>query len=221
MMALDDFDFIIIGAGSAGCVLADRLSKSGKHRVLILEAGGSDRRLWIRMPLGYGRTFHDARVNWKFETKPVAALGGRTGYWPRGRVVGGSSSINALVYCRGLPQDFETWCASGATGWGWDDVRAHFEKLEHKLSADGVSTGSGPMWVSDVSRQMHPSTLHFLNAARELGYTTTHDMNSDVYEGVGYYHLNTRNGMRCSAADAFLRPALKRKNVMLITCASV
>jgi choline dehydrogenase-like flavoprotein len=123
---MQEFDYIVVGAGSAGCALADRLSQSGRHSVLVLEAGGSDSRFWIKVPIGYGRTFYDGTVNWKFETEPDPGLGGRRGYWPRGRVVGGSSSINALVYCRGLPGDFDDWRAAGNPGWGWDDVRPVF-----------------------------------------------------------------------------------------------
>ena len=120
---MDDFDYVIIGAGSAGCVLADRLSASGRDRVLILEAGGSDARFWIKMPIGYGYTFADPAVNWKYQTLASPGLNGRSMYWPRGRVVGGSSSINAMVYCRGMPADFNDWRDLGNTGWGWEDVR--------------------------------------------------------------------------------------------------
>ena len=115
---MDSFDYIVIGAGTAGCVLADRLSADGQKRVLLLEAGGSDRRFWIRTPIGYGKTFYDQAVNWKYETEPDAGLGGRRSYWPRGKVLGGSSAINAMVYCRGLPGDFDDWRAAGNPGWG-------------------------------------------------------------------------------------------------------
>src|SRR5450631_1646688 len=126
------FDYIIIGAGTAGCVLAERLSSDPRRRVLILEAGGSDARFWIRTPIGYGRTFADASVNWKYQTAPCPGLNGRTMYWPRGRVLGGSSSINALVYCRGMPQDFEDWRALGNIGWGWQDVEPCFARSERR-----------------------------------------------------------------------------------------
>lgn len=115
---MEDFDYIIVGAGSAGCVLAERLSESGRHKVLLLEAGGRGWSPWIALPLGYGKTFYDSRVNWKYQTEPEDALAGRRGYWPRGKVVGGSGAINALVYARGLPQDFDDWAAAGAAGWG-------------------------------------------------------------------------------------------------------
>ncbi|NNM61314.1 MAG: NAD(P)-binding protein, partial [Steroidobacteraceae bacterium] len=126
--AVGNFDYIIVGAGSAGCVLAERLSADGGHRVLLLEAGGTDSSFWIKTPIGYGRTFADASVNWKYQAAPSPGLGGRTMYWPRGRVLGGSSSINALVYCRGMPADFEDWRQMGNPGWGWDEVRPYFEK---------------------------------------------------------------------------------------------
>src|SRR5271166_2657328 len=137
LVCVAEFDYIIVGAGSAGCVLADRLSKSGRDRALVLEAGGSDRRLWVKLPIGYGRTFADARVNWKYQARPSPGLNGRTMYWPRGRIIGGSSSINALVYCRGMPIDFDDWRSMGNIGWGWDDVRPYFERSERRVGPDG------------------------------------------------------------------------------------
>jgi len=214
---MNEYDYIIVGAGSAGCVLADRLSRNGRNSVLILEAGGSDRRVWIKLPIGYGRIFYDERVNWKYETEPDPACDGRRGYWPRGKVIGGSSSINALVYCRGLPGDYADWKDAGAQGWGWDDVRPHFEQIERKISTDGSAKGDGPMWVTNVAERAHRIGHHFFSAARELGFTETDDFNGSQPEGVGYYQITTRNGIRCSAADAFLRPALKRRNVTLIS----
>ena len=126
-MAVQEYDYIVVGAGSAGCVLADRLSADGRATVLVLEAGGHDRRLWINMPIGYGKTFYDERVNWKFEARPDPGLKDRRIYFPRGKVVGGSSSINAMVYCRGLPGDFDDWAAAGNPGWGWSDVAPVYE----------------------------------------------------------------------------------------------
>ena len=153
---MGNFDYIIIGAGSAGCVLADRLSAGGRDRVLILEAGGTDRRFWIKTPIGYGRTFADAAVNWKYQTGPNPGLNGRSIYWPRGRVVGGSSSINALVYCRGMPADFEDWRQMGNVGWGWDDVRSYFERSERRVDSAGRVSGDGPLDVKDVTPFLHP-----------------------------------------------------------------
>ena len=138
---METFDYIIVGAGTAGCVLAERLSADPACRILVLEAGGSDRRFWIRTPGGYGRTFADPAVNWKYQTLASAGLNGRTMYWPRGRVVGGSSSINALVYCRGLPSDFDGWRDMGNPGWGWRDVEPYFERSERRVAADGSARG--------------------------------------------------------------------------------
>ncbi|MDH3452051.1 MAG: GMC family oxidoreductase N-terminal domain-containing protein [Gammaproteobacteria bacterium] len=213
----ETFDYIVVGAGSAGCVLAHRLSETKRYRVLILEAGGSDRRFWIKVPIGYGRAFFDPRVNWRYETEPEAALGGRRNYWPRGKVLGGSSSINAMCYVRGLPDDFDDWQALGNNGWSWRDVKPYFERSECQVQADGRRLGDGPLYVSDVRKDCHPVNQHFLHAAQELGLPLTEDFNGAQPEGVGSYRLTVHNGVRCSAADAFLRPALGRANLRLVT----
>ncbi|MEO7941593.1 MAG: GMC family oxidoreductase N-terminal domain-containing protein [Burkholderiaceae bacterium] len=221
-MASSEYDYIIIGAGSAGCVLADQLSADGNATVLLLEAGGHDRRLWINMPIGYGKTFYDARVNWKFEAQPDRGLKDRRIYFPRGKVVGGSSSINAMVYCRGLPVDFDDWAAAGNTGWGWSDVAPLYDRIERPVDADGVAAaGAGRLFVSDVRRQLHPMERHFFAAAQQAELPFSEDFNGPSPEGVGRYRINTRRGMRWSAADAFLRPALRRKNLTLTTGALV
>jgi choline dehydrogenase len=212
-----NFDYIIIGAGSAGCVLADRLSASGRDRVLVLEAGGTDRRFWIKTPIGYGRTFADPAVNWKYQTTPNPGLNGRSIYWPRGRVVGGSSSINALVYCRGMPADFDDWRQMGNVGWGWDDVRPYFEKSERRVDSAGHASGDGPLDVKDVTPFLHPMRQNWADAAAELELAWTDDFNGPHPEGLGCYQVTIRNGVRRSAADAFLRPALRRDNVRLET----
>ena len=221
MAEMAEFDYIIVGSGSAGCVLADRLSVDPGQRVLLLEAGGSDRRFWIKLPIGYGRTFFDERVNWKYETEPEPAINNRRSYWPRGKVIGGSSSINAMVYCRGLPSDFDDWQQLGNAGWGWGDVKAYFERSECRVDASGKVAPGGPLHVSDVSNEMHPLRRHFFAAAEEMGLPYTDDFNGPNPEGVGIYHINTRRGVRCSAADAFLRPALGRANLQLETHALV
>ena len=218
---MESYDYIIIGAGTAGCVLADRLSDDGRNRILVLEAGGTDRRFWIKTPIGYGRTFADASVNWKYQTLPNPGLNGRSIYWPRGRVIGGSSSINALVYCRGMPADFDDWREMGNIGWGWDDVRPYFEKSERRVDAAGHISGEGPLDVKDVTRLLHPMRRNWLDAAAELGLPQTDDFNGPHPEGFGCYQVTIRNGMRRSAADAFLRPALRRGNVRLETLAWV
>jgi choline dehydrogenase len=214
---VETFDYIIVGAGTAGCVLADRLSASGRNRVLILEAGGSDARFWIKAPIGYGITFADARVNWKFQARPSPGLDGRGMYWPRGRVVGGSSSINAMVYCRGMPADFDDWRELGNSGWGWDEVRPYFEQSERRVAPDGRALTDGPLDVKDVTPYLHPMRKEWLEAAAELKLPVTDDFNGPRPEGFGSYQVSIRNGRRWSAADAFLRPALKRANVKLMT----
>jgi choline dehydrogenase-like flavoprotein len=216
-LIVGEFDYIIVGAGSAGCVLADRLSANGRDRVLVLEAGGSDNRFWIKTPIGYGRTFADPEVNWKYEAIASPGLNGRTMYWPRGRVVGGSSSINALVYCRGVPQDFDDWRQMGNVGWGWEDVKSYFERSERRIDSSGHTRGGGALAVADVSPFLHPMRRNWLAAAAELNLPVTDDFNGDHPLGLGCYQVNIRNGVRCSAADAFLRPALRRDNVKLRT----
>ncbi len=218
---MESFDYIIIGAGSAGCVLADRLSESGRERVLVLEAGGTDRRFWIKTPIGYGRTFADGAVNWKYQTLPNPGLNGRSIYWPRGRVIGGSSSINALVYCRGIPADFDDWRQMGNIGWGWNDVRPYFERSERRVDAAGRVSGDGPLDVKDVTPFLHPMRRNWLDAAAELGLPVTDDFNGPQPEGLGCYQVTIRRGLRRSAADAFLRPALRRGNISLATGAWV
>ncbi len=216
-MTVQEYDYIVVGAGSAGCVLAERLSADGQATVLVLEAGTHDRRLWINMPIGYGKTFYDERVNWKFEAQPDAGLHGRRIYFPRGRVVGGSSSINAMVYCRGLPGDFDDWERLGNPGWSWRDVQPVYERFERRVAADGTAAPGGALFVSDVRTQLHPMEHHFFAAAQQAGLPFTEDFNGPQPEGVGRYHINTRHGMRWSGADAFLRPAIRRGRVQLHT----
>ena len=219
--SLDNYDYIIVGAGTAGCVLADRLSAGGRNRILVLEAGGSDRRFWIKTPIGYGRTFADAAVNWKYQTLASPGLNGRTMYWPRGRVIGGSSSINALVYCRGMPADFDDWRDLGNVGWGWEDVRPYFERSERKVDAAGRASGDGALDIKDVTPFLHPMGENWRDAAAELGLPVTDDFNGPHPEGLGAYQVTIRNGLRRSAADAFLRPAMHRGNLELKTHAWV
>jgi choline dehydrogenase len=218
---VDKFEYVIIGAGTAGCVLADRLSASGRNRVLVLEAGGSDSRFWIKTPIGYGFTFADPSVNWKYQALPSPGLNGRSMYWPRGRVIGGSSSINAMVYCRGMPADFDDWRDLGNDGWGWEDVRPYFEKSERRVAPDGHASTQGPLDVKDVTPFLHPMRTNWLDAAAELGLPVTDDFNGAQPEGLGCYQVSIRDGRRWSAADAFLRPALRRRNLKLETQAWV
>ncbi len=218
---VESFDYVIVGAGTAGCVLAERLSASGRDRVLVLEAGGTDARFWIKAPIGYGYTFADPAVNWKYQALASSGLNGRTMYWPRGRVVGGSSSINALVYCRGMPADYDDWRDLGNSGWGWSDVRPYFEKTERHVDSQGRATTEGPLDVKDVTPFLHSMREQWLAAAAELGFPVTDDFNGSHPEGFGSYQVTIRDGRRWSAADAFLHPALKRRNVKLETRAWV
>lgn len=224
-MQSEFFDYIIVGAGSAGCVLADRLTASGRHRVLLIEAGGSDQRFWIKVPLGYGKTFNDSRVNWCFTAKADPGLNNREAYWPRGRVIGGSSSINAMAYLRGLPGDFDDWERAGAAGWNWQNVLETYEALETQCEPDagGKSkiTGNGPLWVSDVSQRMHPFSDHFLTAAQQMGWQVSRNLNGEDVEGVMKMRSTVRAGRRWSAADAFLRPAMRRSNLKVVANALV
>ncbi len=213
-----DFDYVIVGAGSAGCVLANRLSASGKHKVLLLEAGGSDRRFWIQVPIGYGKTFFDARVNWMYQAEPDRGLAGRAEYWPRGKVLGGSSSINALVYIRGQAADYDAWEAAGNPGWGWRDVLPYFKRSEsHAWGGDALHGAEGPLTVADVSADLHPICQAYLEAGRQVGLPVLRDLNGDSQDGVGLYQITAHRGRRMSAARAFLRPAMRRPNLAVIT----
>ncbi len=211
-----EYDFVIVGAGSAGCVLANRLSADGKYRVLLLEAGGSDASLWIWMPIGYGKTFYRKSVNWMYQTQPDAGLNGRVSYWPRGKVMGGSSSINAMVYVRGQPEDFEDWKAMGNPGWGWDDVLPYFRKSEtNDRGADAWRGGDGPLAVSTMDRYLHPLCQSFIKAGEQIQVPHNPDFNGKRQEGIGTYQNTARDGMRMSTARAYIRPARGRANLTI------
>jgi choline dehydrogenase-like flavoprotein len=213
-----EYDYIVVGAGTAGCVLANRLSASGVHRVLLLEAGGSDRSLWFRVPIGYGRTFNDPRYNWMYEAEPDPALDNRRGFWPRGKVLGGSSSINAMVYVRGQPGDFDDWRAAGNPGWSWNEVLPYFRKLEdHAFGASEYHGAGGPVHVSDESASVHPLCTTFLEACDTLGIARTADFNGAQPEGSGLWQVTIRDGVRVSSASAYLRPAMRRTNLTVRT----
>jgi choline dehydrogenase len=199
-------DYVIVGAGSAGCVLANRLSANGRHRVLLLEAGPRDRSLWIHLPIGYGKTMFHPLYNWRFETDPEPTMNGRRIYWPRGRGLGGSSSINGLIVVHGQPQDYDAWAAQGNRGWAWKDVEPYFRRSR--------------MSVSEIGEQ-HELMEAIIRAANELGIPRTADFNGVNQEGVGYYALFTKNGWRSSSATAYLRPAERRPTLQVETDAHV
>jgi len=216
------FDFIIVGAGSAGCVLAKRLTESGQHRVLLLEAGGSDRSPLIQVPLGYGITYADPKYNWMYMAEPDPAMNHRALYWPRGKVLGGSSSINAMVYMRGQQGDFDDWRDAGNPGWGWADVLPYFKKSEdHCWGASEHHGAGGELHVSDFADQVHPLCERFLKAGDALGFGRTADFNGPTKEGFGLWQMTIRNGLRESTAKTFLRAAMRRPNLTIITHAMV
>ena len=219
---IEEADYVIVGAGTAGCVVASRLSEDPWTKVALLEAGGSDLSLMIQLPIGYGRTFFDRRINWMFETQPVESLGGRTSYWPRGKVVGGSGSINAMVHMRGFPHDFDDWAAAGNPGWGWNDVLPYFIRSEdHDLGRSPWHGAGGPQHVTDITATAHPLCHHFLATAPALGYRVTPDFNGENGEGLGIYQINTRGGWRASTANAYYWPVRHRRNLALIRRARV
>jgi choline dehydrogenase len=211
-----DADFIVVGAGSAGCAVAARLSEDPATRVLLLEAGGEDRNRWIHIPLGFGKTFADPSVNWCYETEPDPGAGDRRVFWPRGKVLGGSSSINGMVYIRGQAEDFDHWRQLGNTGWSFEDVLPYFRRAEHQTrGADTFHGIGGPLCVSDVAQ--HPICEAFIQSAVELGFPRNDDFNGASQEGVGYHQTTIRQGRRCSTAVGYLRPAMARPNLRVMT----
>lgn len=211
------FDYIVIGAGSAGCVLASRLSEDPGVRVLLLEAGPRDWHPFIHMPAGLAKLVNRKGVNWNYDTAPEPNLDGRALWWPRGRVLGGSSSINAMCYIRGVPRDYDDWASRGADGWHWDAVLPYFKRSEgNTRGADALHGGDGPLCVSDL-RHVNPLSRAFIEAAQQAGYPHNHDFNGPSQLGVGLYQVTQRDGVRCSAAAAYLAPARKRPNLTVVT----
>ncbi len=218
---MQDPDYIIIGAGSAGCVLAERLTASGKHRVTVLEAGGTDRRFFVSMPLGYGKLFYNPAVNWMYQTEPDPGLNGNRDYWPRGKILGGSSSINALVYTRGHRADYDEWGATNP-GWGWDEVLCAYKAIEDtEAGGDAWRGKGGPLFVSQNRKGLHPLVEDYIAACGQAGLAYNPDFNGAEQEGAGTYQLTVHKARRNSAARAFLRPAMKRANLQVITGAQV
>jgi choline dehydrogenase len=215
--ATQEFDYIVVGAGSAGCVLAARLSEDPATRVLLLEAGPPDRSPWIHLPIGYGKTMWSRDLNWCFETDPDPHMNGRRIYWPRGKTLGGSSSINGLIYIRGQREDYDHWAALGNPGWGYDDVLPYFKRSEgNQRGANAWHGGDGPLAVSDIGAE-NELIEAFIRGAAERGIARNDDFNGATQEGAGYYQLTTAKGLRCSTAKAYLAPARKRPNLNVLT----
>jgi len=216
-MSGDTFDYIIVGAGSAGCVLANRLSARADLRVLLLEAGGADSSPWIHMPAGLARLVHDARIDWRYYTEPEPELQGRRLFWPRGKVLGGSSSINAMCYTRGHPLDYDEWAALAGGGWSYREVLPYFLRAEDQArGADAYHGVGGPLSVEDL-RFRNPLSRVFVEAAAACGLPLNDDFNGGTQEGVGFYQVTQRRGRRCSAAVAYLAPARRRPNLEVRT----
>ena len=216
-MAIDQnsehFDYIVVGAGSAGCVLANRLTASGRHRVLLLEAGGHDRHFWIHVPLGFAKLFNNATVNWLYKSEPEPELNNRQIIQPRGKVVGGSSSINGLLYIRGQHEDYDHWRQLGNAGWSFQDVLPYFKRAEdQERGADDLHGVGGPLSVSNVG-EPHPLCEAFIDAAEQSGIPRTDDFNGPKQEGAGYFQLTAKNGRRWSTAAGYLKQARRRHNL--------
>ena len=218
---MENFDFIILGAGSAGCVLANRLSENPKNKVLLIEAGGKDNYPWIHIPVGYFKTMHNPSVDWCYKTEPDETMNNRSIRYPRGKTLGGSSAINGLLYIRGQSRDYDVWRQLGNTGWGWDDVLPYFIKAEDQERGKNDYHGvGGPLSVSDQRIQL-PLLNEFQNAAEEFGIPKTKDFNTGDNHGCGYFQVTEKDGFRCSTAVGYLNPIKNRKNLKIITHAHV
>ena len=211
------FDYVIVGAGSAGCVLADRLSEDGRCTVLVLEYGGSDRSIFIQMPAALSIPMNSKTYNWGYVSEPEPHLNGRRMHCPRGKVLGGSSSINGLVYVRGHPLDFERWEEEGAKGWGYRNVLPYFRRAESFCGGADAWRGDGGPLATAQGRKRNPLYAAFIEAGREAGYAVSRDLNGERQEGFGALDMTVRDGVRASAANAYLRPAMKRSNLKVVT----
>jgi choline dehydrogenase len=213
----EEFDYIVVGAGSAGCVVAGRLGETGKHKTLLLEAGGKDTYPWIHIPMGYPKLYANPAVNWCYLSEPEPELNGRRLFQPRGKVLGGTGSINGMIYMRGQREDFDGWRQLGCTGWGYWDVLPYFKKSEHQQrGANEYHATDGPLWVSDLPSK-HELADAFISAGEELGSPPNKDFNGETQEGVGYVQVTTRNGRRWSTAAAYLKLPNVRDSVKIVT----
>ncbi|MEM1346074.1 MAG: GMC family oxidoreductase N-terminal domain-containing protein [Pseudomonadota bacterium] len=220
-MAAIEADYVVVGAGSAGCVLANRLSADPSVRVVLLEAGGRDLNPWIHVPVGYFKTLHNPNTDWCYKTEAEPGLHGRSLDWPRGKTLGGSSSINGLLYVRGQREDYDQWAQSGNRGWGWDDVLPLFKRSErHEDGETAIHGGKGGLSVSRIRAKSRVAEA-FIGAAEEMGVPRTDDYNGEDQEGAGYFHQTARGGFRCSSARAFLNSAKRRPNLEVVTHAHV
>jgi choline dehydrogenase len=210
-----DFDYIVVGAGTAGCIMANRLSADPARRVLLLEAGGSDNWIWFHIPVGYLFAIGNPRSDWMFRTEPEPGLNGRSLAYPRGKVIGGSSAINAMISMRGQAADYDHWRQLGLAGWGWDDVKPAFRRLEDHFLGESEHHGSGGGWRIEAARLSWAILDAVADAAEEMGIRRISDFNTGDNEGAGYFHVNQKRGRRWSSARGFLKPALKRANLRL------
>lgn len=215
-----EFDYIVVGAGSAGCVVASRLAESGKYTVALIEAGGSDRNFWVRTPLGFGKLYNETSLNWNYDSEPELGLGGRRSYQPRGKVLGGTGSINGMVYMRGSSADYDRWRQLGNSGWGYEDILPYFKKSEHNARGESRFHGSrGP--VSVIDGPTHKLGLAFMQSARECGFAVTTDHCGEVHEGFGIPQMSIERGRRSSSATAYLQPHLTQGKLNLVLNALV
>src|SRR5579863_1788296 len=214
-MSAETYDFIVVGAGSAGCVLANRLSADPKNRVLVIEAGGRDNWIWFHIPVGYLFSIGNPRADWMFETEPVPGLAGRTLRYPRGKVIGGSSAINAMIYMRGQAADYDGWRQMGLSGWGWDDVLPLFLSQEDHIDPPGPLHSQGGEWRVEHPRLRWAVLDAFAEACADAGIPPSADFNGGDNFGSGYFQVNQKTGRRWSAARGFLKPALRRPNLKL------
>ena len=218
---MEEFDYIIIGAGSAGCVLANRLSSISSNKILLLEAGGKDTYPWIHIPVGYYKTMHNPKTDWCFKTEPDETMNNRSINYPRGKTLGGSSSINGLLYIRGQEKDYNTWRQLGNVGWGWKDVLPYFIKSENQEKGSDEFHGTeGPISVENQRIRLNILDV-FMNAAEEVGIPKVDDFNKGNNYGCGYFQVTEKNGLRCSASVGYLKPIKKRNNLKILTNAHV